>query len=321
MTRSMEERSLADRVKRRREVENHFARTRRTYRKSRLELWCDRHVVPPLLKMGLQATGMYVRGVNNALHPVVRTLCFDFDNLPPALDGFQILHLSDFHIDGNSALADRLISAISGLSPDLCVLTGDYRFETRGPSHGVYPPMRSILSSISSKHGIFGILGNHDTAEIAFALEEMEVRMLVNEAVPIGNGSTSLWLGGVDDPFDYRCDDLADALSAVPPEAFKILLAHTPDLYKDAADRAVDLYLCGHTHAGQIRFPLIGPLRHNSKTPRIYAYGHWTRKQMHGYTTSGVGCSGLSVRFNCSPEAALIELRKTKLPLDLDRIP
>ena len=191
------------------------------------------------------------------------------------------------------------------------MLTGDYRFETRGPSHGVYPLMRSILSSVSSEHGVFGILGNHDAAEIALALEEMGVVMLVNQAVPIGNGSSSLWLAGVDDPFDYRCDDLPGALSAVPREAFKILLAHTPDLYEDAAGRAVDLYLCGHTHAGQIRFPLIGALRHNSKSPRTYAYGHWIHKHMQGYTTSGVGCSGLSVRFNCPPEVAMIELRKT----------
>jgi uncharacterized protein len=315
MTHSIQERSLADRMERRNEVERSFARSRRTYRKSRLELWCGRHIVPRLLKLGLQATGLYARGVENALRPVVRSLCFDFDNLPAAFDGFRILHLSDFHIDGNGALADRLVSAIRGLRPDLCVLTGDYRFETQGSSHGVYPPMRLILSSISAKHGVFGILGNHDAAEIAFALEEMGVRMLVNEAVPIRHGGSSLWLAGVDDPFDYRCHDLDRALSAVPREAFQILLVHTPDLYDDAAERLVDLYLCGHTHAGQIRVPVMGALHRNTKAPRAYAYGHWKRKQMHGYTTSGVGCSGLAVRFNCSPEAALIQLRKTKAPL------
>jgi uncharacterized protein len=321
MTPSIEERSLADRVKSRVEVENSFACTGRTYRKSRFELWRDSHVIPRLLKIGLNATGLYARGVKNALAPVVRTLCLDFDNLPAAFNGFQILHLSDFHIDGNSALADRLVSAIRGLKPDLCVFTGDYRFESRGPSDGVYPLMRSIICSITSKHGVFGILGNHDAAEIAFALEDMGVRMLVNEAVAIGKGSTPLWLAGVDDPFDYRCDDLPGALSPVPPQGFKILLAHTPDLYEEAANRAVDLYLCGHTHAGQIRFPLIGALHHNSKTPRTYAYGHWKRKQMHGYTTAGVGCSALPVRFNCSPEVALIELRSSDKAADLSRVP
>jgi predicted MPP superfamily phosphohydrolase len=313
MTQSTQERSLAERVEQRIEIERFFARARRTYRKSRFKLWRQHRVAPPLLKLALRATGLYGRGVKNALHPVIRRLRLDCDRLPAALNGFTILHLSDFHIDGNRALPDQLVSAIRGLTPDLCVLTGDYRFDTRGPSQEVYEPMQSILSSISSKHGVFGILGNHDVAEIAFALETMGVRMLVNEGLEICEGSASLWLAGIDDPFDYRCDDLPRALWAVPPDAFKILLAHTPDLYRDAAERGVDVYLCGHTHAGQIRFPLIGALDYNSNSPRAYGYGHWTHKRMHGYTTSGVGCSGLPVRFNCPPEVALIELR-TRLP-------
>jgi uncharacterized protein len=309
ITQLTQERSLAERLERRIEIEKFFARARRTYRKSRFKLWREHRVVPPLLKLTLQAAGLYARGVKNALHPAIRRLRLDCDRLPAALNGFTILHLSDFHIDGNRALPERLVSAILGLTPDLCVLTGDYRFDTRGSSHEVYEPMQSIISSISSKHGVFGILGNHDVAEIAFGLEEMGVRMLVNEAVEVCDRGASFWLVGIDDPFDYRCDDLPAAFSAVPRDAFKILLAHTPDLYRDAAERAVDVYLCGHTHAGQIRFPLIGALDHNSNSPRSYAYGHWIHKQMHGYTTSGVGCSGLPVRFNCPPEIALIELR------------
>ncbi|MFL6353181.1 MAG: metallophosphoesterase [Bryobacteraceae bacterium] len=309
MTQSTQERSLAERLRRRIEIEDYFARARRTYRKSPLKLWWDRCVEPRVLKIGLQASGLYARGVKNALNPVIRKVRLDCHRLPAAFEGFTILHLSDFHIDGNPRLSDRLVSAIRELTPDLCVFTGDYRFDTRGPSDRVYAPMRSIVSSISSKHGVFGILGNHDAAEIAFALEEMGVRMLVNEAVEIFNGSASLSLAGVDDPFDYRCDDLPGALSSVPPGAFQILLAHTPDLYKDAAERGVDVYLCGHTHAGQICFPLIGAVHLNSKSPRSYTYGHWTHEQMHGYTTSGVGCSGLPVRFNCPPEIVLIELR------------
>jgi hypothetical protein len=85
MIHSTQERSLADRIQRRIEVEKSFARARRTYRKNRVELWCDRHLVPRLLKLGLQATGLYARGLENALHPAVRTLCFDFDYLPAAL--------------------------------------------------------------------------------------------------------------------------------------------------------------------------------------------------------------------------------------------
>jgi predicted MPP superfamily phosphohydrolase len=308
MNKGVEERSLSERLEPRMKVEQLFARTGRTYRRSALDIWYKRRIEPRILQFGLQAIGLYRQGVRNALEPVIRRLRLRFPNLPPAFDGFQILHLSDFHIDGNDALAQRLVSVVGGLRPDVCVFTGDYRFDIRGSCAGVYAPMRDVISSISARHGIMGVLGNHDAAEIAFGLEDLGVRMLVNEAVEIHHRNESVWLAGIDDPFDYRCDDLGAALANVPSRAFKILLAHTPDRLKQAAEAGVDLYLCGHTHAGQIRFPLIGSVKHNSKTPRTYSYGHWTHQRMQGYTTAGVGCSALQVRYNCPPELVLIEL-------------
>jgi uncharacterized protein len=305
----IEERSLSERLEPRVKVEKLFAETGRTYRRGRFEIWYKRQIEPRILKLGLQAAGIYGRGVRNALDPIVHTLRLQFRNLPAAFDGFQILHLSDFHIDGNEVLAERLAALIGGLRPDLCVLTGDYRFDVKGSCAGVYGPMRDVISTISAKHGIMGVLGNHDAAEIALGLDDAGVRVLVNEAMEIRRRSESVWVAGVDDPFDYRCDDLGAALANVPPGAFKILLAHTPDLFEQAADAGVALYLCGHTHAGQIRAPWIGSIKHNSKSPRKYSFGHWTYRQMQGYTTAGVGCSGLRVRYNCPPEAVLIELR------------
>ncbi len=256
----------------------------------------------------MQATGLYARGVKNALNPAVRTLRLSFPGLPAAFDGFQILQLSDFHIDGNEALVNQVIPMLARLEPDLCVVTGDYRFDIMGPCDAVYEPMRQIISNLSAKHGVFGILGNHDAGEIAYRLEELGVRMLVNEAVELRERGDSLWLAGIDDCFDYRADDLPLAAAPIPAGAFKILLAHSPDRYEEAADAEFDLYLCGHTHAGQIRLPWIGSLKHNSKVPRAYSYGQWRTKQMHGYTTAGIGCSSLPVRYNCPPEIVLIEL-------------
>ena len=303
--------SLAERLKPRIAVEEQFARTGRKFRNKPWLLRQERHLIRPSLKLGLQMAGLYNQGVQNALSPIVHRIQLDFPDLPPAFDGFEILHISDFHIDGVDGLAEALVPILSGLEPDLCVMTGDYRFEDEGPWEEVYPRMQTVLSSISSKHGIFGILGNHDASEIAFSLEEMGTRMLVNDAAEIRQNRASIWLIGIDDPFDYRCDDLPAALSTVPRHAFKILLAHTPELYEDASQSGVRLYLCGHTHAGQIRFPGIGSLRHNADCPKCYSHEHWTHKGMHGYTSAGVGCSALPIRYNCPPELVLLKLRST----------
>jgi len=306
---TLEQASLRDRLLPRIAREKQFEKTGR---KLRNKSWLFRHEkvwIRPLLKTGLQLIGLYNRGKQNALRPVVRNLRLEYPNLPPAFDGYTLLHISDLHIDGIPLIADQIRRLVRPLSPDLCVVTGDYRFEDEGTCEHVYPLMRTVASHLSAPDGVYGILGNHDVSEIAFELDQMGIRMLINQAVEIRRGNQSIWLAGIDDPFDYRCDDLPGTLKPVPPDAFKVLLAHTPELYEPASRLKVDLYLSGHTHAGQIRLPLLGSLRNNADCPKAYAYGHWRHRAMHGYTTAGIGCSALPIRYNCPPELVLIELR------------
>jgi predicted MPP superfamily phosphohydrolase len=264
-----------------------------------------------LLKTGLRLGGLYRRGLANALRPVVRHRRLKFAGLPPGLDSFRILHLSDFHIDGVDGLAEIVAEQLAFLPVDLCVLTGDYRFHAYGPCDEIYPRMRRILSAIRSRHGILGILGNHDCADIAVELEKLDVRMLVNESVQVGAPGRRLSVIGIDDPHASLCADLAGAMESVPPREFKLLLAHSPELVRDAAAAGVDLYLTGHTHAGQIRLPWIGQVFTNARCPRTYTSGHWRHGRMQGHTTAGVGCSMLPVRFGCPPEIMVIELAKS----------
>ena len=294
----------------RRAVERHFERLGHTYRHGRLHRVFERHVMRRVLKHGLQMFGVYEQGKRNALDLVIRRVPMYFDGLPREFEGFQILQLSDFHIDGTDGLAEALAECLRPLRPDLCAFTGDYRFEDRGSSNGVYPRMQTVVESIHAKEGVIGILGNHDPADAVAELDAMGVRMLVNDAAQIRRGGASIWIAGVDDNFDYQTHDLDAALAGVPEGGFKVLLAHAPELFREAARNGIALYLAGHTHGGQIRVPWLGALRHNAKCPPAYAYGHWTHNGMHGYTSGGVGCSSLPIRFNCPPEVVMIELHR-----------
>jgi uncharacterized protein len=156
------------------------------------------------------------------------------------------------------------------------------------------------------------ILGNHDDSEIAVELEKLGVRMLINDGVAIAKGGTCLWVLGVDDPHWYGCGDLDGALASVPADAFKVLLAHSPEMWRAASTAGIHLYLCGHTHAGQICLPGLGALLRNARCPSSYTQGRWQHGDMLGYTSAGVGCSLLPVRYNCPPEITLIELGKER---------
>lgn len=252
------------------------------------------------------------RGERNARNATVRTLRFAFDSLPPAFCGFTILHLSDIHADGLPGLTESVSQRLHGLQVDLCVLTGDYRYRVRGPCDDVYVSMEKILACVNARYGIVGVLGNHDAAEKVPHLERMGVTMLVNQALELHHGGEAIWLIGLDDPHYYGCDDLPGALRGVPEETFKVLLVHTPELLAEAEGSGIDLYLCGHTHGGQICVPLIGPLISGANCPRRYVRGPWRYKRMQGYTSAGVGVSMVPVRFFCPPEIGLIELRCTR---------
>lgn len=257
-------------------------------------------------------SGLYARGERNALDMKVRRMRFGFDDLPSAFDGFRILHLSDLHIDAIAGLADSVCDAIKDLEYDLCLLTGDYRFEIYGPYLAAHDRLGQVIQAVRAPHGVLGVLGNHDFAEVVPILEDLGVKMLVNDSHEIRVDNESVWCVGVDDPHYYRCDDLPGALEGVPDRAFKILAVHTPELHRQAARAGFRLYLCGHTHGGQVRLPLLGPVVTNSRCSRRLTSGAWKRDGMQGYTSSGVGSSMVPVRFHCPPEVALIEMRCTR---------
>ena len=299
---------LKERIRPRLTVEADFTRLGHSYRHGRLHRLYDHLLQRPGLSFGLSLLGLYQQGKRNALTPVVRHFKLEFKDLPRAFEGFRLMQMSDFHIDGVDGLAEALAERLKSISCDLCVFTGDFRFEDFGSCDRIYPRMRTVINSIRSRHGIYGILGNHDPGEVALELQELGVNMLVNDAARISVANDSIWLAGVDDNFDYGTHDLPLALAEVPAGAFKILLAHAPELFEAADHLGIRLTLSGHTHGGQLRLPWIGALKQNARCPREYAWGLWKHGHLQGYTSCGVGCSTLPIRFNCPPEIVVFEL-------------
>src|SRR6516225_8892856 len=163
-------RDLENRLVRRREVEAAF-RIGRGHNAHRDSLPLRDHIAAPILRSALQIMGLYSRGTRNALQPVVRHLRLEFESLPESFQGFRLLHLADLHIDGIDGLAEVLAERVAALPVDLCVMTGDYRFKVGGPCDAVYPRLATVLSSVRAHYGVVAILGNHDEAEMAVALE------------------------------------------------------------------------------------------------------------------------------------------------------
>jgi predicted MPP superfamily phosphohydrolase len=163
--------------------------------------------------------------------------------------------------------------------------------------------MRSHL-----KAPVFGVLGNHDTISMVPGLEEMGVRMLLNECETIVRNDQRIHLAGIDDAHYYRVDNIEKAALTIPHDEFSILLSHTPEIYRQAAHADFNLLLSGHTHGGQICLPGSIPITLDSVLPRYMASGPWKYHNMLGYTSVGVGSCIVAVRLNCPPEITLHHL-------------
>ncbi len=263
----------------------------------------------PLFKL----TGLYEKGRTNALKIEVVEKTFCFPSLPDAFDKFRILLLTDLHLDGLDGLTDSLITHLQDIEVDLCLIGGDIRMQTYGPIAPCLRHLRRLLPHVRAQHGLLGVLGNHDCLEMAPDFEEAGLIMLINESWPIDKNGERIWIVGVDDPHFYKMADAEQAFRDVPTQAFTIFLAHSPETYKEAAQLQAQLYLCGHTHGGQICLPgniIQGPLLTNSRAPRFTASGIWQYQQMQGYTSRGAGSSSIPLRFNCPGELTIIKLVK-----------
>jgi uncharacterized protein len=267
----------------------------------------------PVIRSALKLTGLYWRGRKNAERIAVRHHDVSLCGLPPAFDGFTILQLSDLHIDMNQGAMRRLTTLLPELRYDLCVLTGDYRGKTFGPFDATIKEMARLRHQLTGP--VYGVLGNHDSLLMVPALEEMGIRMLVNEAEPLVRDGHRLHLAGIDDAHYYRLDNIEKAAAGIPDGELSILLSHTPEIYRQAAHAGFDLLLSGHTHGGQICLPGAIPVTLDSMLPRQMGSGSWRYGRMIGYTSVGVGSCIVAVRINCLPEITLHHLRANLSPL------
>ncbi len=228
--------------------------------------------------------------------------------LPKDLDGFRIVHLSDFHYGPltNSKHLERAVEAANDLHPDLVALTGDYISHDRAYA----APCAEVVGRLRARHGVYAVLGNHDhwtdAALIADLFHAEGIRVLINEGMRVDLRGESFWLAGVNDTM-VGLEDLSLSLAGSREDEMKLLLAHNPIILRRAARARVDLVLSGHTHGGQVT--LRAEKNRSGRPRRRLLRGLGRRGQTQIYVTRGLGTVVLPIRYGCPPEISLLELR------------
>ncbi|PNU18682.1 hypothetical protein C2E25_16355 [Geothermobacter hydrogeniphilus] len=229
------------------------------------------------------------------------------DRLPPGRT-LRLVQLTDLHIGSLGSYHRLIAERVRALTPDLLLLTGDY-LELRRNLHEV----QRFLSLLKGIAPILAVQGNWEywarlegeNLRRKFAARGVE--LLINEARPVSVKGIPLNILGLDYP--SGSDSLRRLLRQTDPTAFNLLLSHVPAFEHRLLDPAIDLILCGHTHGGQVRLPLLPPLYLPRYSGRFVAgLFHVGPTRTPLYVSRGLGTSILPVRIFCRPEITVVEL-------------
>jgi len=186
-------------------------------------------------------------------------------NLPSALDGMQIMQISDIHLSGYMTRSEvrRAVDMANELRADLAVVTGDFITGSSDPIADCIDEVRRLGAPL----GVWGCNGNHeiyakaeDAAQELFAQAGM--KLLRQENAQLTFRGAPFNLIGVDYQRErnnngHRTQMLANLDPLVRRDMPNILLSHNPNTFNRAAELGIELSLAGHTHGGQIQVEIL----------------------------------------------------------------
>jgi predicted MPP superfamily phosphohydrolase len=239
----------------------------------------------------------------------------------------RIVHISDLHIESEGRRELLAPEMINSQNPQIIILTGDYLNSPDGR-----PYLANFLSKLKASYGIYAVTGNFEVGYLKsddiFAQQNiilgnpsavsdkgaLQPRILgsksflqlpkYNDSINIDALNIALYLRNLHNPIMPE---------GIDPKRYNIFVYHTPDLIPEAAAVGFDLYLCGHTHGGQVRLPFYGALITFSKYGKRYEMGYYREGNMDAYVNRGLGMEGgvaPRVRFLARPEIAVIDIVK-----------
>lgn len=239
-------------------------------------------------------------------HVPIKDYVLETDRLQPGAPSVRLCFLSDLHIGSIRILPDVILTALRAMNCDGVILGGDH-FEEDLPDSRAARFIDELIEAAPAP--VYAVFGNHDKAPHYALFEEAGITCLegTRAVLPPANdqGAPLHLYGAAFSQVGWQA--LKDAPTP-DPGAFNILVTHSPDFAPAAREKAFDLFLCGHTHAGQICLPGGYMIIRSASVPRRICAREWILGDMPGYTSPGIGTSVLPIRINCPPEIAMITI-------------
>ncbi len=276
-------------------------------------------VAASLLISAIGAYGFFIeRGRLRIVRHTIRS-----PRIPPSFDGVAIAQFSDIHLSPAYSLKrlGKLVEAVNSLHADLVVFTGDLHDARRNDNIAKYDPS-PLLARIQARLGKFAVYGNHDfgyerklRSSGAF-LSRGGFSVLINSTQRIEHTDGDyITISGLDD-YVLGKPNAAKTIARLEDDRFHVLLVHEPDMADRLIRYPIDLQLSGHSHGGQVRLPLLGPLVRTKLGSKyvggMYRIGgrHRDKRPYRLYVNRGIGTTRIPIRLFCTPELTVFTLRR-----------
>jgi predicted MPP superfamily phosphohydrolase len=218
----------------------------------------------------------------------------------------RIVQISDLHCDPEARNEKKTVEIVNSLKPDIIVFTGD---AVNTP--GAIPLFKQTMKELKADGGKFAVTGNFDywflRGQDLFGGTGFQV--LKKDGVKFTKDGESVCITGLD---FGNGNKWREAVSKVPGSCYSVLLYHKPDLIEDIKGSNVDLYLCGHTHGGQIALPVYGAIITFARYGKRYEAGEYKVGNTVLYVNRGLGLEGkapIKARFFARPEITVFDIK------------
>ncbi len=260
----------------------------------------------------------------------------------------RVVHLSDLHGTSYGKNNKKLVERVKALEPDVIICTGDmvdsvtkeeeFILSLAKDLYGIAPcyyvygnnEIESIYGfslteeNLDKKFG-FDATNRDESAMLQLEdsfeekLENAGMKVLKNEKDTIRIDQMDIDVYGVltSNPssfWSYSGTAFSDFINE-NPDHLKIMAIHEPFIYEDFAPEFWgDLMVCGHTHGGVIRVPVLGPLFTNEgglfpARNGDFVYGRYDAAGKPLIVSSGLENSNV-LRINNQPELVVIDINK-----------
>ncbi|WP_298814202.1 metallophosphoesterase [uncultured Sphingomonas sp.] len=253
-------------------------------------------------------------GVANAARvPPVKDVAVAIPGLPPALEGYRLLQLTDLHLSRlfTARWGDAVVARANAAGADAIVVTGDFIDGSVAMRRADVAP----LADLRAPDGVWAVPGNHEYlfnyAEWMRHLSGLGIGMMPNAHVVLRRGDAALVIAGVTDASARSAGqagpDLTAALAGAPAGAPIVLLDHQPRNARAAATKGVALQLSGHTHGGMIA----GMAKLLEPANGGFVSGAYQVGDMTLYVSNGTGLwPGFALRLGRSSEMTRFTLHR-----------